>query len=93
MGSEMCIRDRHKDNFLDLKFENMIKDPIDEMKKIYEFIGEPFGERTELAIQAWQEENKHEMGAHKYELADYDLTKEFITENFKDYKARYINVT
>ena len=83
----------HKDNFLDLKFENMIKDPIDEMKKIYEFIGEPFGERTELAIQAWQEENKHEMGAHKYELADYDLTKEFITENFKDYKARYINVT
>ena len=22
-----------------------------------------------------------------------DLTKEFITENFKDYKARYINVT
>ena len=61
----MNISEKHPDNFLDLEFLNMIKDPIDEMKKIYDFIGEPFGEKTEVAMEAWREENKHEMGAHK----------------------------
>ena len=48
----MNISEQHPDNFLDLEFLNMIKDPIDEMKKIYEFIGEPFGEKTEVAMEA-----------------------------------------
>ena len=41
----MNISEQHPDNFLDLEFLNMIKDPIDEMKKIYEFIGEPLVKR------------------------------------------------
>ena len=77
----MNISEQHPDNFLDLEFLNMIKDPIDEMKKIYEFIGEPFGEKTEVAMEAWREENKHEMGAHKYSLEEYDLTESQINDN------------
>ena len=69
----------------------MIKDPIDEMKKIYEFIGESFGEKTEVAMEAWREENKHEMGAHKYSLAEYDLTESQINDNFSKYQQKYIN--
>ncbi len=78
-------------NFLDLKFDNMIKDPIKEMKEIYKFINESFGEKTELAMQAWQEENKHEMGAHKYNLSDYNLSEDFIYEEFNKYLETYIN--
>ena len=87
----MKISEQHPDNFLDLEFLNMIKDPIDEMKKIYEFIGEPFGEKTEVAMEAWREENKHEMGAHKYSLEEYDLTESQINDNFAKYQQKYIN--
>ena len=87
----MNISEKHPDNFLDLEFLNMIKDPIDEMKKIYEFIGEPFGEKTEVAMEAWREENKHEMGAHKYSLEEYDLTESQINDNFAKYQQKYIN--
>ena len=87
----MNISEQHPDNFLDLEILNMIKDPIDEMKKIYEFIGEPFGEKTEVAMEAWREENKHEMGAHKYSLEEYDLTESQINDNFAKYQQKYIN--
>ena len=87
----MNISEQHPDNFLDLEFLNMIKDPIDEMKKIYEFIGESFGEKTEVAMEAWREENKHEMGAHKYSLEEYDLTESQINDNFAKYQQKYIN--
>ena len=87
----MKISEQHPDNFLDLEFLNMIKDPIDEMKKIYEFIGESFGEKTEVAMEAWREENKHEMGAHKYSLEEYDLTESQINNNFAKYQQKYIN--
>ena len=87
----MNISEKHPDNFLDLEFLNMIKDPIDEMKKIYDFIGEPFGEKTEVAMEAWREENKHEMGAHKYSLEEYDLTESQINNNFSKYQQKYIN--
>ena len=87
----MNISEQHPDNFLDLEFLNMIKDPIDEMKKIYEFIGESFGEKTEVAMEAWREENKHEMGAHKYSLEEYDLTESQINNNFARYQQKYIN--
>ena len=87
----MNISEQHPNNFLDLEFLNMIKDPIDEMKKIYEFIGEPFGEKTEVAMEAWREENKHEMGAHKYSLEEYDLTESQINDNFAKYQQKYIN--
>ena len=87
----MNISEQHPDNFLDLEFLNMIKDPIDEMKKIYEFIGEPFGEKTEVAMEAWREENKHEMGAHKYSLEEYDLTESQINDSFAKYQQKYIN--
>ena len=87
----MNISEQHPDNFLDLEFLNMIKDPIDEMKKIYGFIGESFGEKTEVAMEAWREENKHEMGAHKYSLEEYDLTESQINDNFAKYQQKYIN--
>ena len=87
----MNISEQHPNNFLDLEFLNMIKDPIDEMKKIYEFIGESFGEKTEVAMEAWRKENKHEMGAHKYSLEEYDLTESQINNNFAKYQQKYIN--
>jgi hypothetical protein len=42
-------------------------------------------------MEAWREENKHEMGAYKYSLEEYDLTESQINDNFAKYQQKYIN--
>ena len=68
----------------------MISEPLEEMKKIYTFIHEDFADQTKNAMKAWQEENKHEMGSHKYSLEEYGLSKDEIEEKFKIYIDAYI---
>ncbi len=84
------ISSLHGDNFIHLDFKKMISEPLEEMKKIYTFIHEDFADQTENAMKAWQEENKHEMGSHKYSLEEYGLSKDEIEEKFKMYIDAYI---
>ena len=84
------ISSLHGDSFIHLDFKKMISEPLEEMKKIYTFIHEDFADQTENAMKAWQEENKHEMGSHKYSLEEYGLSKDEIEEKFKMYIDAYI---
>jgi hypothetical protein len=86
----MKISRLNKENFLDLEFNKMIKDPISEMTEVYDFIGEDFTDQAENAMKAWKEENQHEMGAHQYSLKEFNLDDSFISENFNEYINQYI---
>ena len=86
----MKISKLNKENFLDLEFNKMIKDPISEMTEVYNFIGEDFTDQAENAMKAWKEENKHGMGAHQYSLEEFNLDDSFIDENFSEYINQYI---
>ncbi len=86
----MKISKLNKENFLDLEFNKMIKDPISEMTEVYNFIDEDFTDQAENAMKAWKEENKHEMGAHQYSLKEFNLDDSFIDENFSEYINQYI---
>ena len=86
----MKISRLNKENFLDLEFNKMIKDPISEMTEFYDFIGEDFTHKAENAMKAWKEENQHEMGAHQYSLKEFNLDDSFISENFNEYINQYI---
>ena len=86
----MKISRLNKENFLDLEFNKMIRDPILEMAEVYDFIGEDFTYQAENAMNAWKEENQHEMGAHQYSLKEFNLDDSFISENFNEYINQYI---
>ncbi len=86
----MKISKLNKENFLDLEFNKMIKDPISEMTEVYNFIEEDFTDQAENAMKAWKEENQHEMGAHQYSLGEFNLDNSFIDENFSGYINQYI---
>ena len=86
----MKISRLNKENFLDLEFNKMIKDPISEMTEVYDFIEEDFTHQAENAMKAWKEENQHEMGAHQYSLKEFNLDDSFISENFNEYINQYI---
>ena len=86
----MNISKANPNHFLNLEFNKMIKDPLTEMKAVYDFINEDFNNQTENAMKAWKEENKHEMGAHHYSLEEFGLESSFIDDHFKDYINQYI---
>lgn len=86
----MEVSNANPDNFLNLDFLKMIKDPIAEMNNVYSFINEDFSDQAENAMQAWKEENQHEMGSHRYSLEEFGLESTFIETNFSKYTNQYI---
>ena len=86
----MEVSKANPDNFLNLDFLNMIKDPIAEMNNVYSFINEDFSDQAENAMKAWKEENQHEMGSHRYSLEEFGLESTFIETNFSKYTNQYI---
>ena len=87
----MEVSNANPNNFLNLDFLKMIKDPISEMSTVYSFIGQDFTDQAENAMTAWKEENQHEMGAHQYSLDEFGLESTFIETNFSAYINQYIN--
>ena len=77
------------DNFLDLHFRAMVQDPIAQMTRVYEFVGERFGDRAEAAMRAYREDDAHQADAHAYNLADYGLSEAQIDSLFGTYIKRY----
>ena len=86
----MEISNLNQENFLNLEFKKMIKDPILEMEEVYMFIDEDFTDQAENAMNAWKEENQHEMGAHQYSLEEFGLESSFIDSYFSEYIKQYI---
>ena len=77
------------DSFLDLHFRTMVQDPIAQMARVYEFVGERFGDRAEAAMRAYREDDAHQADAHAYNLADYGLSEAQIDSLFSAYIKRY----
>ena len=86
----MEVSNLNKENFLNLEFKKMIEDPILEMEEVYNFIDEDFTDQAENAMNAWKEENQHEMGAHQYSLEEFGLESSFIDSYFSEYIIQYI---
>jgi hypothetical protein len=86
----MKVSNLNKENFLNLEFKKMIKDPILEMEEVYNFLDEDFNDQAENAMNAWKEENQHEMGAHQYSLEEFGLESSFIDSYFSEYINQYI---
>ena len=86
----MEVSNLNQENFLNLEFKKMIKDPILEMEEVYKFIDEDFTDQAENAMNAWKEENQHEMGAHQYSLEEFGLESSFIDSYFSEYINQYI---
>jgi len=86
----MQVSNLNKENFLNLEFNKMIQDPILEMEEVYNFIDEDFNDQAENAMNAWKEENQHEMGAHQYSLEEFGLESSFIDSYFSEYINQYI---
>lgn len=75
---------------LDLRFKDIVADPVAAVRSVYAHAGMEFSADTQSAVSNWWAANpsdKH--GQHKYELADYGLTREEVESVYSDYIATY----
>lgn len=87
----LAYKERHGwDSIHDVQYADMVRDPIGEVRKIYDHFDEPFTAEAEKAMVQYIADNpqgKH--GKHEYSLEEYGLTREGVRETFRDYVERF----
>lgn len=86
-----AYRAKHgQDSIHDIDYKALVRDPLDEMRKLYAHFGEPLTPEAESAMQTFLAANpKGKHGKHEYSLADFGLTREGVREHFRDYIERF----
>ena len=74
------------DDFYHLYYDDMLADPIGEIRKIYRWLGDEWTEAAEAGMRAWLAENPQgRYGVHSYSLAQWGLSREALAPYFSDY--------
>lgn len=83
----LAYKEKHGwDSIYDVQYADMLKDPINEIRKLYAHFDEPLSSEAEQSMVRYLADNpqgKH--GKHKYSLEEYGLTREGVREAFRDY--------
>lgn len=80
----------HSDQFIDISYKDLVRDPIQVAKGIYHEIAmEWTEEHTVTAQQYCIEHKKNKYGKHVYNLTDYGLNDAIIKDHFSAYRDKY----
>ncbi|MEE3330211.1 MAG: sulfotransferase [Myxococcota bacterium] len=90
LASCMDFRESREDRFIDVDYEVLCKDPLSEVRRIYEFVGLEFTTEAEAAMNRWAAENtRDKRPVHEYSLETYGFTEEQIASDFARYRERF----
>ncbi|HEU0196439.1 MAG TPA: sulfotransferase [Nevskiaceae bacterium] len=93
LAHTMKVRETAPAQFLDVRFEDTVKQPLAVVQRIYEFVGWPLTHDAEAAMRAWIEADnqrrQHEV-RHRYTADQFGLSAEQISRDFAVYRERYI---
>ncbi|MFT3964427.1 MAG: sulfotransferase [Sphingobium sp.] len=91
IARQEAYRAKHgRDSIHDILYTDMMRDPIGEMRRLYERFDTPFTAQVEQAMRgclAANQQGKH--GKHHYTLEEFGLTKDDVRRHFRDYSERY----
>lgn len=77
--------------FLDVRFEDTVRDPLAVVERIYRFAGLELTPALRDAMGDWLAANGREKrAAHHYDPADYGLDDALLQRDYADYHARHI---
>lgn len=87
----LAVRERIGDEqFFDLHHAAFLRDPMGEMRRLYEWDGQPFTADVEQRMQAWLDNTPpHKLGKTKYTLAEYGLSVAELEPAFAEYLAAF----
>jgi hypothetical protein len=87
----MEVRTAHEDRFIDVWFTEAMRDPLGQLRRIYDFAGMELTPETEAKMRQWLVDNAREKRvAHSYTLEQFGLTEQGIRTDFAAYRRRFI---
>jgi hypothetical protein len=87
----IAYKDKHGwDSIYDLQYADLMRDPIGEIKRLYQRFDAPFTAKVQEAMSAFMKSNPQDKhGRHTYSLEDYGLTKAQVRSHYRDYCERF----
>jgi hypothetical protein len=86
-----AFRDRHGEKAIyDIQYSEQLRDPIGQMRQLYEHFGETFTPAASEAmtrLMSRSPQGKH--GKHEYSLAEFGLNADGVRHHFREYCERY----
>jgi hypothetical protein len=74
------------DDIFHLYYDELMADPLAQMRKVYRWLGDAWTEPAEAGMQAWLSENPQgRYGQHAYSLEQWGFSKRDLVPYFSDY--------
>jgi hypothetical protein len=78
------------DRFVDVSYYDLTRDPISELRRIYERADVTFGDEAERQAARCVEANpQNRFGRHNYRLEDFGLREQAVDDAFSAYRQRH----
>jgi hypothetical protein len=75
---------------VDVSYDELVRDPVAVVRSVYVACGRRFDAGAEAAVRAWTVAHpQHEHGTHRYDLAEFGLTRDQVDDAFGDYMERF----
>ena len=90
--NSIAFRDEtDSDQFLDLAYTDLVKDPFNTLTQIYKWLGVDINNEIQSDISSWLENSKRKRvgKAHHYSLGQFNLTEKIIQNEFNHYYDQY----
>ena len=76
--------------FFDMGFTQFQADPVAEIQRLYDWLGDELTDDTVARMLAWRAENpKDKYGKHEYDGAKYGITDAALNARFGAYRSRF----
>lgn len=86
VNAAMRVREQQPSAFIDVSYYQLIKDPMAQVRRIYDFAGIELTAEAVAAMEASRKVNKKDKhGVHQYRLADFGLTAEQVRGDYAAY--------
>jgi hypothetical protein len=80
-----------RDRFIDIKYEDLLKAPLDQARPVLGKLGIEITPAVEDAMKEWLKDNAREnRAAHHYTLEQFGLSMPELEKDFKSYRERFI---
>jgi hypothetical protein len=79
------------ERFLDLDYEELVRDPMACVRRIYLFAGMPLTPEALRSMREWAVENARDRRpVHRYTLAQFGMSEEALARDFAEYRERFL---
>ena len=91
MAHSMAVREQVGEaRFLDLWFRDTVSQPLEEIRKIYDFLGMELTPEATAEMSRWQDFNRRELRPpHQYTLDQFGFSEEGLQQQFRVYRERF----